>query len=387
MSTPLKVFMVAGEASGDVLGASLMRGLKAQNPDVIFEGIGGDTMKAEGLMSLIPMKDICVMGIFEIALHLSRLLKIINGTVEEIEHRQPDVFISIDLPDFNFQVAKRLKQRGIFKGKIIHYVAPTVWAWRPGRAKKISGFLDGMMCLFPFEPDFFKAHGLDATYVGHPLIEEVKAGEGINFRINHEISADTFVFGVYFGSREREIKTHASIFKDVIGFMKEQYPSFCLIAPTIPSMEYQVHNALSGIDCECVVVATQGEKWGAMDACNLALAVSGTVGLELSYMKIPHVIAYKTSALTWTVLRMLVKVKYAHLANILLDREAVPEFLQKACKPVAIIKGLLRLIKDEGIREKQQRDFVELQEKLRANGSSPSAEAASYVLKVTKGAQ
>lgn len=380
MNEPIKIFMVAGEASGDVLGASLMRGLKLQKPDAIFEGIGGDAMQAEGLESLIPMKDICVMGIFEIALHLSRLLKLIHGTVEEIEKRQPDVFISIDLPDFNFQVAKRLKQRGIFKGKIIHYVAPTVWAWRPRRAKKISTFLDGLMCLFPFEPEYFKPHGLSAAYVGHPLIEDAVERQGDAFKKHHEIADDAFVFGVYFGSREREVRAHGMVFKDVIEFLKAQYPNMVVVAPTTPDMEYHVHNVVSEIDCECVVASSANEKWAAMDACDLALGVSGTVGLELAYMNIPHVIAYKTNPLTWVLVRLLVKVKYAHLANILLDRDAVPECLQGQCKPVPIIKSLMGLQKNEDIRDKQKNDFEELRAKLRANISSPSKNSAEYVL-------
>lgn len=143
-----KIFMIAGEPSGDSLGGALIAALRAQSADpLVIEGVGGDLMQAQGLKTLLPMSEICVMGLFEVAAQLPRLIKLINAMVEEIETRQPDVFLTIDLPDFNFEIGKRLKKRGIFKGKHIHYVAPTVWAWRPGRAKKIAAFLDGLICL------------------------------------------------------------------------------------------------------------------------------------------------------------------------------------------------------------------------------------------------
>ncbi len=171
IETP-NIFLIAGEPSGDNLGGALISSIRQKSPNAEFFGIGGDIMTAQGLQSLLPMEEICVMGVFEVVTQIPRLLKLIQGVVEEIEARQPDILVTIDLPDFNFQVAKRLKKRGIFNGKIVHYVAPTVWAWRPGRAEKISEFLDGLLCLFPFEPAYFHPYNLRADYVGHPLIEQ-----------------------------------------------------------------------------------------------------------------------------------------------------------------------------------------------------------------------
>ncbi|MCB1579739.1 MAG: lipid-A-disaccharide synthase, partial [Alphaproteobacteria bacterium] len=199
------VFFIAGEASGDSLGASLMRGLKKREGDLVkFSGIGGPLMEGQGFKSLLPMDDLCVMGLWEVVWQLPRLLRLIQGTVEEIEKCAPDVVVTIDLPDFNFEVAQRLKKRGIFKGKIVHYVAPSVWAWRPGRAKKIAGYFDGLMCLFPFEPAYFTEHGLDAAYVGHPLIEvDTAALDPKGFREDLHIQDGALCLGVLFGSRER----------------------------------------------------------------------------------------------------------------------------------------------------------------------------------------
>lgn len=381
MSDKRKIFMIAGEASGDVLGASLMRGLKAQDAGLVFEGIGGDLMKAQGLESLMPMREITAIGIFEVATQFSKLLKHIQAMVEEIEKRQPAVFVSIDLPDFNFQVAKRLKKRGIFKGKILHYVAPTVWAWRPGRAKAISAYVDGVMCLFPFEPPYFTAHGLEAVYTGHPIIEDAVAEDRAQARALFDIAEGDLALGVYFGSRESELARHQKTFTEVINFLHQQYPNLCVIAPTLPALEYHAYKALENITCQSYVVPKAEQKWTAMAACDMALAVSGTVGLELAYMGVPHVIAYKVSPPTYALLKALVKVKYAHLGSILMGRAIVPEFLQGDCQPLPIVKGLLGLVKNEELVKQQKADFEELRRKLHDGVSSPSHDAAAFVLK------
>lgn len=373
-----KIFMIAGEASGDVLGASLMRSMDGR-----FEcsGVGGTLMMEQGLKSVLPMSEICVMGIWEVIWQLPRLLKLIDGMVLEVEKQQPDALITIDLPDFNFQVAKRLKQRGIYKGKIIHYVAPTVWAWRPGRAKKIAAFLDGIMCLFPFEPPYFEEHKLEAKYVGHPLVYQDHKKETDSFRRQYEIADDTFVFGVYLGSREAEIKQHKEVFQDAINFMLEQYPNLQVIVPTIPEVEYCAIDAMKGLNVDPIIVSNPKHKWIAMRSCNLAIAVSGTVGLELAYMNIPHVVAYKTHPLTALIIKLLVKVKYAHLVNILLDKPVVPEYLQGRCKPIPIAQELLRLLKDEALMAQQKVAFHDARRILKKDvDESPSDTALAYIM-------
>ncbi len=381
MSANTSIFMIAGEASGDVLGASLMRGLKKANPELQFIGVGGHLMEEQGFESMIPMREITAIGIFEVALRFSQLLKRIQNMVEEIEARQPAVFVSIDLPDFNFQVAKRLKKRGIFKGKILHYVAPTVWAWRPGRAKKISAFVDGVMCLFPFETEYFTVHGMDAVYVGHPIIEDSQVDNREQDRALFDLKEDDFVLGVYFGSRESELKRHGPVFKEVIKFMHLQYPNLLVMAPTTPALEYHVYKELEDMSCPYLVVSEPSRKWQAMGACDIALAVSGTVGLELAYAKIPHVIAYKMQLLTYLLLKRLLTIKHVHLGSIILKRPIVPEFLQDKCAAVPIAKGLLKLLKSEDVMQTQQADFDALRAALNEGVSSPSQDAAQFVLK------
>lgn len=374
------VFMIAGEASGDVLGASLIESLKTIN-DAKCIGVGGPLMEGQGLKSLIPMNEICVMGIWEVVAQLPRLLKLINGVVEDIENHNPDIVVTIDLPDFNFEVAKRLKKRGIYKGKIVHYVAPTVWAWRPGRAKKIAGFLDGIMCLFPFEPKYFEAHKLSAAYVGHPIIRHNHKSDSSAFRRLYDLKDEDFVFGIYLGSRQEEIDKHKDVFRDTVNFLLEQYPKLQVVLPTLPNVEFEALKAMEGLKVSPVVVSDPDKKWDAMRACNLAMAVSGTVGLELSYMNVPHVVAYKTHPVTALIVKLLAKVKFVHLVNILMDKAIVPEFLQGRCKSLIITEELLRLVKDDALMAKQRVAFHDARRILKKDvDKNPSDSAARFIL-------
>ena len=374
------VFLLAGEASGDALGGPLMEALKRANPAVTFKGVGGEAMQAAGLDSLLPMEELCVMGLVEVVEHLPRLMKLINKMVAYIEKAQPDVVVTIDLPDFNFRVAKQLKANGIFKGRIVHYVAPTVWAWRPGRAKKVAAFLDGIMCLFPFEPDYFTAHGLKAAYVGHPLTErDLATDDGGAFREARGIAADAKVLTVMFGSRPAEIKAHGKIFAEAISYIAEQEPNLQLIVPTLPHVEFDVLEVLGEIDVPAYVTLDQDEKWVAMAASDAAVAVSGTAGLELAYAGVPHVIGYKAGFVTWALVKILVKSKYAHLANILLDRPVVPELLQFGCTGSNVAAGVLAVLQDDDAIAAQKGAFDELRVGLKTD-QAPSDMAAGFVL-------
>ncbi|MCB1562340.1 MAG: lipid-A-disaccharide synthase [Alphaproteobacteria bacterium] len=381
-----KIFLIAGEASGDSLGASLIHALRTKMPEnsIGFKGVGGPAMEKEGLNSLLSMKEMTVMGLWEAVSHLPRLFKLRTAIVNEIERYDPDVVITIDFPDFNFQVASLLKKRGISRAKLVHYVAPTVWAWRPGRAKRISAFLDGLLCLFPFEPDYFKPHGLDAVFAGHPLIEhKVQKEDALTLKEALGIPLDTPTIGLFFGSREEEIKKMGDVLRDTVVILLEQYPDIQIIVPTLPHLEFEVLQRLEGLEGDVYVIKDQERKWEAFMACDVALAVSGTVGLELAYVGIPHVIAYKMHPLSWLLVRLLVKVKHAHLANILLGRTVVPEFLQKNCHPVKIAQPLLKMLKDGQARQKQIDALSGIKGLLTAeSGKLPSESAADFILKI-----
>ena len=376
-------FLIAGEPSGDALGASLIKGLKQYGAgDANFSGIGGPLMEGEGFESLLPMDELCVMGLWEVAGQLPRLIRLIHGVVEEIEKRQPHTVVTIDLPDFNFQIGKRLKKRGIFKGKIIHFGAPTVWAWRPERAKKVAEFLDGMMCLFPFEPPYFEKYGLRSAYVGHPLVEVDKAAIDVEkFAELRGFDVNTTKVGVFFGSRESEFKMLSKPFMTTIEMLQEQYDDLFLMVPTLPQLEYEVSKLLEGCDIPFHLETHPTQKWNSFAACDYALAASGTVGLELAYLGVPHIIGYKAHPLTAAILKPMLKTKYVHLANILLEEDAIPEFLQMRCTPAHLIRGLLRLMRDENAANEQREAFAKVHDALVLDGTmTPSERAARFVL-------
>lgn len=377
-----KIFILAGEPSGDELGSKLIRDLRLQSPDIEVIGIGGPLMIREGLNSMLPMEELSVIGLAEIVSQLPRLMRLIRGVVEEIEKQDVDAVITVDLPDFNFQVASKLKKRGKSKAKIIHYVAPTVWAWRPGRAKKIAKFLDGLMCLFPFEPDYFKKVGLNAKYVGHPVVEIVPDPEKQErYRVENDIREDETVVGFFYGSRESELKSVSQLFSDTCMVIKENYGEFTALIPTLPHLEYELIKLTEGLDCRTIVSSSVSYKWQALGACDVAIAVSGTVGLELSYANIPHVITYKMNPISWLLIKQLVKVKFAHLTNILLDRPAVPEYLQGQAKPEKLAEAVITLLRDEEARAAQRKEFDALRVILgEGQKITPSTRAARYVL-------
>lgn len=376
-----KIFFIAGEHSGDVLGAGLIKALQEQLP-IEMSGIGGPLMEQQGLNSLLPMEELCVMGLWEVAGQLPRLLKLIEAVVVEIEKFDPDVVVTIDLPDFNFQVGQRLKKRGKSKAKLVHYVAPSVWAWRPERAKKVARFLDGLICLFPHEPPYFTKHNLKAEFVGHPLVEHnLQNADGAGFRRKFGIAPEAPVLGLFLGSREGEVRKHFPVFNDAILLLREQYPDLQIIVPTVPSLEYEVKKILEGVPYPVSILLNSNEKWDEFAACNFALAVSGTVGLELAYMGVPHVIGYKMHPLSWLAVKILVKTKFAHLANILLNEMVFPEYLQAQCNSLDIGKGLLLLMKDESLQQKQKSKIDQLRAMLIADPArTPSQKAADFVL-------
>lgn len=382
-----KVFVIAGEASGDVLGGALMKSLKNRygEDNIEFQGVGGDSMADEGLDSLLPMSELCVMGLVEVLEHLPRLLRLMTWIASKIEDFNPDAVVFIDLPDFNFRVARLLKKRD-HPAKCIHYVAPTVWAWRPGRAKAISRFLDGLMCLFPFEPEYFTQHGLSAAFVGHPLVErrwylsDFEKEKAIkSFKKDKQIPDNAKLLAVMFGSRISEFKSHASIFQQTLEILKEQEPNLHLIVPTLPHLQFEVMSLLGRLKIPAYVFVDKDEKWAALAGVEGALAVSGTVALELAYADVPHIVAYRASWVTWVLLRLLVKTKFAHLANILLGKMVVPELLQNDCAPDKLAARLLRLIGVPQLAAQQKAGFKILRQKLQTEGLPPSEKAAEYV--------
>tara|TARA_B100001778_G_scaffold294303_1_gene265870 strand:+ start:292 stop:1383 length:1092 start_codon:yes stop_codon:yes gene_type:complete len=349
----LKIVIIAGEASGDSLGAALMRDLKVKNPSIEFMGIAGSLMQAQGMESLFPMEDLSVMGIAEILPQLPKLLKRIKQTVAAVEAFQPDYIVTIDAPDFSKRVVKRLrKNEKSVQAKFVHYVAPTVWAWRPKRAALFAKLYDAMFCLFPFEPPYFEREGMKAYFVGHPVVKE---------KLHGNDKAKTL--GVFYGSRLGELERSGAVLTATAKDWLIKNPQGMLIIPTLPHMVGGIETLLADVKGRCEFVV--GQKKQAFAQINKAIAVSGTIGLELAVAGIPHLIAYKTNTLTYWIVKSLVKVKYAHLANLILDEPVVPEYLQNDCTVENMIKGLESLDID-----KQKHAFNKLEDVLNSDLSA-----------------
>ena len=376
------IYLIAGEPSGDNLGARLMAAIKKQKSgNVDFVGIGGPRMKEQGLESLFPMEELSIMGFSEILPHIPKLLGRISKTVEDISSQRPAAVLTIDTPAFSFRVAKRLKGRGI---PLIHFVAPSVWAWKPWRAKKIAGFLDHLLTLLPFEPPYFEKEGLSATFVGHPVLESgADKGKGRDFRKKYGISADQKILCMLPGSRRSETDRLLPIFKETCQKISRELSDLVVVVPAVESLSQQVGHQLANTALKVIVLTDSVEKFDAFSASDAALAASGTVSLELAMAQTPAVIAYKVSPLTAWIAKKLVRLKYVSLVNILTDREVVPEFLLDNCQSELIAPKLLGLLTDEAERAKQLAGYLEALEKLKPqNGGLPSEAAATALLKV-----
>ena len=376
-----EIFLIAGEASGDALGGPLMAALKDMTGGRIsFSGVGGPLMEGQGLRSLFPMNELAVMGLWEVLPRLPGLLGRIRRVTAEIRRRKPACVVSIDAPDFNFRVAKKLQGSKI---PVVHYVAPTVWAWRPGRAAKIAHFIDHLLALFPFEPPYFTKVGLDCTFVGHPVAEGVSGtGDAAMWRVRHEIPAAAKLICLLPGSRAGEASRLLPVFAESVERMKTNRPDLHVVVPAAAAVAGMVRNAVRLWPFPVTVVEGEAEKAAAFAAANVALAASGTVSLELARAGTPMVIAYKMAPLTHWLVRRMVRVKHACLINIILDREAVPECLQGDCRADRMADEMEILLGDEGACKAQRAAGLEALKKIGLGGASPSRRAARVVLKV-----
>lgn len=367
------MFLIAGEASGDALGAKLMRALKARSgADIQFTGIGGPKMREEGLNSLFPYEELSLMGFAEILPHLPRLLRRIHQTVKAIERTKPDAVITIDSPGFNFQIAKRVKQRGL-NTKLIHYVAPTVWAYKPARAEKMAAWYDLVLLLLPFEPPYFDKVGLKNVFVGHPLVEDAVPSQPIPHP--HLLMLP--------GSRPSELARHLPIFGEVAEILKERGIHHDIVIPSLPHLAGLVTNVTQHWALKTRVAVTQEERDAAFAGAAAALCKSGTVALELALHRVPMVVTYRVNIITAWLLRRMIKVPFVNLVNLLLNRLAIPELLQEDCEPKKLADALAPLMTDEAARTAQIAAMAEALTMLRfGEHPTPSKKAADAVLKL-----
>ncbi len=375
------IYLTTGEPSGDQLGAHLMRALReATGSKVRFAGVGGERMAAEGLDSLFHMGEISFMGI-DFVPHLLNVLRRIGETVDDIERLKPAALVTIDAQGFSKQVGKRLRAR--LDMPIIHYVAPTVWAYRPGRARKVAGYLDRLLAIFPFEPPLFEAHGLETTFVGHPASE---AGglrpDGDALRRSLGIDPGATVICALPGSRKAELKRLGPLFHQVLSRLTDQIDGLHCLTPTVADIAAQVDDMAAGWPCPATVLREPHQKYQAFAGADVALATSGTVAVEAGFAGLPTVVVYKTVPFGFAFIRILriLKLKYVSGVNLVLGREAMPEFLQSRARPAAVSKAIIRLLQDPAAQRTMSADLEEACRLFQPGGELPSNVAAQAIL-------
>jgi lipid-A-disaccharide synthase len=381
--TPPLIYLVAGEPSGDLLGGRLMAALRERTGGKVrFAGIGGESMAAQGLVSRVNLSELAIMGVAEVLPSARRIFRRVAETVADIVAQQPAALVTIDSSGFTWRIAQRLRRQGQTL-PLIHYVAPMVWAWRAGRAKRMARWYDHVMALLPFEPPYFTAVGLSCSYVGHPVVESgADRGDGAAFRRRHGIAPDAPLLTLLPGSRRGEVSTLLPIFKDAIARLVSRHRGLRIVLPTTAIVAARVAAEVGTWEVPSIVLSGSAEKYDAFAASNAALAASGTVALELAMAKLPAVIAYRINPLTHAYVSRVVKVDYANLINVILKREAVPELLQYDCTPEKLAAAMNILLKDEAAAAAQIAACQEALRVLGYGGVSPSLRAADEVLAV-----
>ncbi len=384
----MKVFLIAGEASGDRLGAALMAGLKSLEY-MEFQGVGGPMMQAEGMQSLFPMDELSVMGLAEILPKYMHLRRRLHQTAEAVLEAQPDVLITIDSPDFCLRVARLVRAKSSIR--TVHYVAPSVWAWRAGRARKMAGVIDHVLALLPFEPPYMEAAGMECDFVGHPVVSEPQATpeEIEQFRARHGL--DGALWMVLPGSRRGEVTWLGDRFSDVVRRVLAARPDLSLVLPTTATVAPLVRDMVADWPVKPLILSPEGmdaesykaEKRAAFGAADWALAASGTVSLELAAARTPMVIAYDLKPLSRFIISRMLKVDTLTLVNLVSETRVIPEFIGKACRPELIASAMLGVM-DNPNPQLAAMDLT--MDRLGRGGEAPGLRAARAVLARMKAA-
>jgi lipid-A-disaccharide synthase len=375
-----KIFLIATEESGDRLGSALMQVLRQRLGDgVIFEGIGGSTMAREGLVSLFPIEELSIIGFAAIPKKLPMILRKLAEATDAVLKASPDILVIIDSPDFTHRVARRVRRRapGI---PIVDYVSPSVWAWRPGRARAMRGYVDHLLALLPFEPEVHRQlGGPPCSYVGHPLIEQI-ASLRPNADEQARRDASPPVLLVLPGSRRSEIRHHMAIFGATVARLQQQGVAFELILPTMPHLEQSIAIALKDWPVQPRVVVGEADKRAAFRIAHAAFAKSGTSTLELAIAGVPMVAAYKGGGVEAWIAKRLIRSASVILANLVIGENVVPEYIQQDCTPEKLAPALRDVLTDSPMRQRQVEAFAKLDSIMDTGKSSPSIGAAEIVI-------
>jgi len=323
-----KIYLVAGEPSGDVLGAKLIGALRAQFPDVQLFGIGGESMEAQGFHSLFDIKPLSVMGLLEVVPSIPKVLKCLNQVVDDIIKVQPDIVITIDSYSFSIRVHKKLQALNV-PFKHVHVVAPQVWAWKAGRVNDVAKFMDHLFYLLPYEKKYFEGI-VPCTYVGHPVVEnDFFKKNKTDCRVALGIPKEAIVLTLLPGSRRSEVKYLLPLFKQAVSQFVAERPNIFVLVPTVQTVGDRVKQALKDWTVPHMILEGQDRRYQGFVASDMAMAASGTVSLELAMAGVPHVIVYRVNPVTAWIAKKLLKIKYVNLINLLSDKEVIPELLQE----------------------------------------------------------
>jgi lipid-A-disaccharide synthase len=377
------IFVIAGEPSGDALGGALIAALRRRaGPGLRVAGIGGERMREEGITSLVPLGDLAVAGITEVLPRAATILRHVRETVAVIRAARPDAVVTIDSSGFSWRIAHALRRRGE-RLPLIHYVAPMVWAWRAGRARRVARWYDHLPVLLPFEPPYFERVGLACTHVGHPVIDSgADKGAGDRFRAAHAIAPETVVLSVLPGSRGGEVRRLMPIFGETLRRLEAAIGEFRVVVPTVENVAELVSVGVREWPGAPIVLRGVEAKYDAFAASRAALAASGTVALELAMARVPMTVAYRLNPLTEALLDRILKVRQVNLINLILGRTVVAEHLRGDCTPERLAATLVELIRDERVRAAHREGYDAAMRLLGAGGVPPSLKAADTILEI-----
>lgn len=372
-----RVYVVAGEPSSDLIGGRLMAILRQHQPDLRFAGVGGPAMAAQGLDSAFPMEELSLVGLTSVIPHIPAILRRMRQTAASIRAFQPDVVLFIDASGFARGVARRLKGSGI---PVVQYKAPQAWAYWPWRARRMAKYFDRLLVILPFEPAFFARYGARTTFIGHPSLESgAGGGDGADFRRRHGIAADAPVLCVLPGSRRSEILWSLGDFGATADLLAARMPGLRVVVPTIEPVAGAVREAAARWACAPVVVEGEAERFAAMAASTAAIAVSGTVSVDLAIAGVPMIVCYRGPFLSYVLVLLMAQARYASIVNLVLDRAVVEERFQGACRPDRLAAAAGRLLGDPARLAMQKVAYRDAVARLDA-GRPASIRAAEAVL-------
>jgi lipid-A-disaccharide synthase len=375
---PITLAMVAGEASGDLLAGLLLGGLKQRWPDLQCAGIGGPRMAQYGFEAWWPHEKLAVRGYVEVLRHYREISAIRDALATRLLHERPQAFVGVDAPDFNLGLERRLKAAGV---KTIHFICPSIWAWRGGRARRMAASCDHVLCLFPFEPALLQAHGVAATYVGHPLADAIPL-QPPRAASRQALGLDDGepVVAVLPGSRRSEIDAIAPVFLQAVAVLHRLRPALRFVLPVAPGLRARVEPLLALHAAGVPIQMLDGQSHTALAACDVTLIASGTATLEAALFKRPMVIGYRMHSLSWQIMKRLRYQPWVGLPNILCREFVVPELIQEHCQPDALAKATLAWLDDEAGRDRLALRFADLHHILKRDTARCATDAIAQVL-------